>query len=63
MSLTEREREMILRCMSLIECGEWPWTLDSDGTTERVEKRERAAFDSAKAKLENMGRISILARR
>lgn len=51
--LTEREREMILRCLAYVECGEWPWTWDNDGvTTPSAEARERKAVATAKAKLE-----------
>lgn len=50
--LAKLEKEMVLRAMDFIEAGEWPWTRAEDGTTKKVEARERAAWKRAKEKLE-----------
>lgn len=52
MRLSAIELEMVLRSMHFVSAGEWPWTANQDGTPDKVEKRERAAFDRAYAKLE-----------
>jgi len=54
MKLTPLELEMVLRCMALVEAGEWPWSADMDDTPPATESRERAAFARAKAKLEQL---------
>lgn len=49
---TKLETEMILDAMEFVEAGEWPWSVDIDGTTPAREARERAAWKRAKEKLE-----------